>query len=281
MNLLGLFDKIGYDMFEKQLARYEPIAPIESQVVRKPYVVSQRVILCGGFLEHYIYKSPYLKGMPAIFHPKSKFASTTPQEELLERNVKRARSAIRRLVNSNSDLNKFLTLTFADNVTDFIKANAEFENFIKRVRRIYKDFKYLAVPEFQKRGAIHYHLLCNLEFVDVNEFAKIWGFGFIRLNKITNVDNVGAYVCKYLGKMNFDKRLFKKKKFFYSRNLLKPLVVDKLSEVLDLLSFFNLKSLDKKFNITFDSKWFGVVEYTQYKIKQLQNIFEFKKVACI
>lgn len=38
--------------------------------------------------------------------------------------------------------------------------------------------------EFQKRGAIHYHLLCNLPFVSSKELAEIWTHGFIKIKKI-------------------------------------------------------------------------------------------------
>ena len=82
----------------------------------------------------------------------------------------------------------------------------------------YNNFEYLAVPEFQKRGAVHYHLLCNLPFIEIAELQELWGQGFVKINKIDDVNNVGAYVSKYLGK-EMDERTFGKKKFFRSQNL--------------------------------------------------------------
>lgn len=38
----------------------------------------------------------------------------------------------------------------------------------------------------------HYHLLCNLPFISAKTLQEIWGNGFIRINKIDDVDNVGA-----------------------------------------------------------------------------------------
>ena len=32
-------------------------------------------------------------------------------------------------------------------------------------------------------------------------FAKLWGHGFVRIKKLDNVDNVGAYLTAYLGDM--------------------------------------------------------------------------------
>jgi hypothetical protein len=301
MSIQTLFDKI----VNNDIPFIERKALDVALPVRTPYVVSQRVILCGSFLEHYEYKSPYVKGMPQEWRPVSKFKRVKPQVEITQANVSRTRTRIRRLVNSNSDLGCFLSLTYRDShYQDFKKSNDFFENFIKRIRRIYPKFKYLAVPEFQSDyyyrtkikkengGNIHYHLLCNydLSFLDfendkeVKKFEKffgdeIWQGGFCNFKKITDIDNVGAYVCKYLGKANFDKRFFGKKKFFYSRNLLKPLVVDKLCEVLELLDFFDLKSLFKKFEMIMDSDWFGRVQYTQYYIKSIKNIFDFNEVG--
>ncbi len=274
-------------------------------IVKIPYVVSQRVLLCGSFLEHYTYDSPYIKNLSQEWRPVSRFKHIKFQEKITQANVSRCRSRIRRLVNCNDDMGCFLSLTYKDShYQDFEKSNAFFENFIKRIRRLYPDFKYLAVPEFQgdyyygtkikkeNGGNIHYHLICNydlksLDFSNDKQIKnfedffgkKIWQGGFCNFKKIKDIDNVGAYVCKYLGKENFDKRFFGKKKFFYSRNLLKPVLVDKLVEVLALLDFFDLKLLSKKFEMTIASDWFGVVHYTQYYIKQINNIFALSGVG--
>jgi S-adenosylmethionine:tRNA-ribosyltransferase-isomerase (queuine synthetase) len=76
--------------------------------------------------------------------------------------------------------------------------------------------------EFQKRGAIHFHMLCNLPYVDVNELAKVWKNGFIKLNRLDNVDNVGAYITKYMTKDNVDARLIGKKCYTMSKGLNEP-----------------------------------------------------------
>lgn len=126
-----------------------------------------------------------------------------------------------RLINSNPDMNKFLTLTFSDNVSDLYYSNSEFLKFIHKVnyhvfhtkKRI---LKYLAVIEFQERGAIHYHVICNLPFVEHDKLSSLWKHGFISINRIKDsknddisidCDNVGAYVCKYMTKDNDDPRL--------------------------------------------------------------------------
>jgi len=77
-----------------------------------------------------------------------------------------AKSHIRRLVNANfvQKRSSFLTLTYAENVQDVKKAKQDFKLFIMRLNwSLYKvrvnRLKYLAVYEYQKRGAIHFHIV--------------------------------------------------------------------------------------------------------------------------
>jgi hypothetical protein len=60
----------------------------------------------------------------------------------------------------------FITLTFEDNVTDLTYCNNIFNEKMKYLRyhcqKMGIDFKYIGVPEFQKRGAIHYHIMTNI-----------------------------------------------------------------------------------------------------------------------
>lgn len=116
-----------------------------------------------------------------------------------ETTLKRARKMIRWLVNTNINLNndyspKFLTLTFKENISSLKSANYEFKKFRHRLEyKFHIKINYLCVPEFQKRGSIHYHvILFNLPFIDADELSSIWGNGFIKINRIDKVSNVGV-----------------------------------------------------------------------------------------
>lgn len=139
----------------------------------------------------------------------------------------RARNKIRRLINANFDENSlFVTLTFAENVQDVAWANKQFQNFIKKMKRRQADFGYVAVIEFQKRGAVHYHMLCNLKLEwDSPEQLKsherhfgeeVWGHGFVDIG-YKQTDNAGAYLIKYMTKDNNDIRLKGKKRYFFPK----------------------------------------------------------------
>lgn len=148
----------------------------------------------------------------------------------------RARNEVRRLVLSNFDKNsKFMTLTFRENLQDLDEANRCFKLFLQSVNRYLasrdkQNMKYIAVVEFQKRGAIHYHVICDLKGFPAN---RLWGFwknatgsydGGVDIKRITHVDNVGAYVTKYMVKdlEKADERLIGKKCYQRSKNLERP-----------------------------------------------------------
>lgn len=140
----------------------------------------------------------------------------------------------------------FITLTFAENVSDLDAANKEFNKYISKIKRVFPDFKYLAVPEFQKRGSVHYHLMTNIicgsdliptrekKYILSNkkgrgyslEFYNLpyWNVGFSSAFDLKLTDDkfsVAAYCCKYLYK-DIDDRLYGRQKILHSRNLKLP-----------------------------------------------------------
>lgn len=193
------------------------------------------------------------------------------EQELLKKqkrkfSINRTKTEIRRLANSNPQLNKFLTLTFAENITDLKKANYIFNKFILRMNYKYPDLQYLAVIEFQKRGAVHYHLLCNLPYVEAVKLQTVWDQGFIRINRIDNINNVGAYISKYLGK-EMDERMFNKKKFFRSQNLKDPVEIIGWHATLFTKKF--LSSSIPVFETVFKSDWIGEVSYKAFTLDHI------------
>lgn len=204
-----------------------------------------KAIISGNVVEIYKYGRPVRTGKDrTIFDKSSGNAVNAPEEVVkvkdgknLKDSLRRTRNTLRRLINANTgkwnEREKFFTLTFKENVTDHEKANAEFRSFIKRLNyKIFKKhsgLKYVCVVERQERGALHYHIvLFNMPFVPVNELSEIWGHGFVRINEIKDVDNLGAYVVKYIEKTMYEMQEKKsakvkdKKLYFASRGLYKP-----------------------------------------------------------
>ena len=152
-----------------------------------------------------------------------------------QKHYEQMRWEISRIIDCNFDDNtKFMTLTFKENIQDVKYTNVEFKKFIKRLNYyLYNEkkqkLKYLAEWEKQKRGAIHYHIIFfELPFINIDELQRIWGNGFVKINKIDvdSKDNRGRYVSKYFSK-DIDEKDYKQKAFFKSQNLKKPIVIRK------------------------------------------------------
>lgn len=145
------------------------------------------------------------------------------------------RESMIRLINNNFDrTSKFLTLTFKENFQDVDEANYRHTKFIGKIRARYPTYKYLSVIEFQKRGAIHYHLLQNM-YIYHKILESIWGkgrgknfnsYGFIKIKRTDRVKNLGLYMTKYLTKHAENENIKGKKKFSMSRNMIKPEVLE-------------------------------------------------------
>lgn len=177
---------------------------------------------------------------------------------ILLSNAIRSNLNCQRIAKANRDSwESFITLTFKENITDIVYANKIFNAWVSNVRKLKKDFKYIAVPEFQKRGAVHYHILSNLGKEDTNIIipqkertektkdlttlfdVKYWSRGFARVDFIkSDYKKIYSYICKYMTK-DIDNKLFGKHRYLSSQNINKP-----REEYLDLtnekdLNYFN------------------------------------------
>ena len=245
-----------------------------------PYTVKRKIVKSGKYIEIYDYEKPYWVGFPRLqsrFKPKKNIYKD--QEKIREDNVKRARKNIKRLVNTNPQLNCFLTLTFAEEIKELKIANNIFNQFIKRITSKHPNFEYLAVPEFQKKGRVHYHVICKYALPDFKDelekreyerwFAKtIWKNGFVNIKPVNSKGDIGAYISKYLGKEMFDQRFFRKKKFFRSKTLIKPDVFRERKEVKEFTDFFDPKAMTPVFKTDFFSKHTGATKYSLFMIEQ-------------
>jgi len=144
--------------------------------------------------------------------------------------LSRARQNIYRLVEANVFRHGaykpiFATLTFKQNIESLREANQHYKYFIKKLNDyVGYNVKYVAVPEFQRRGAVHYHIVFfNLHFIDRLQFESLWSHGFTNIGYADSngnkINNVSAYLSKYLSKDTADKRLYGQRSYFTSRGL--------------------------------------------------------------
>ena len=236
--------------------------------MRKFY--NNKVVYSGDIIEVYEYEKSVVLGETNSRVGRSVEANEEDKIRHRKNTLDRARKNVRRIINANvkrwGERAKFLTLTFNEHITEIEKANYEFKKFRQRLEyELGIKLKYLAVIEFQKSGRIHYHVVFfNLPFIRANDLASIWGNGFIKINEISHVDNIGAYVTKYMTKDHDDERLKGKKSYFMSRGLYKP--IEKYlneKEIADLKGSLSHKEVYKN---VFQNEYMGNILYTQYNM---------------
>lgn len=271
-------------------------------------VYSKRIIISGDVIELYEYEKPRIKGLirderaiEAAVSARAKNSGVTQKikdminnkemsfEELLdyiteeklgdvlkrrEDNLNQTKRKLRRLINSNPQLDKFVTLTFkldALETRDVKMANKLFGDFIKRLNRYNKKrgqgkVEYVCVVEYQQeRGVVHYHMLSSIKYIRHKDLETLWGHGYVKINRIDKVDNVGAYVVKYMQKGNHDIRLRGEKAYFPSEGLKKPIETADPKKIAQALA--GLEQCEV-YESTFETEYTGKIRYVQYNRKR-------------
>ena len=255
-----------------------------------------KIITCGNYLQVYFYKEKHVKVKQGIENNliKEKNISRVGEKKYIEyKNILRAKFNLQRLVKANEYIFKtFITLTYAENIKDIKEANKNFNNWLTNIRkRKNKDFAFVCVPEYQKRGAVHYHLLTN---IDINDTSVIipqkirtkkteklkhlydvvyWEKGYSQVSSLSDVENVVAYITKYMTK-DIDNRLFGSRKYHYSRNLIRP--KESILDISNNTDFEYLKKLTSESELVFSNNYkntynFDDVVFNEYKLISLHN----------
>lgn len=228
-----------------------------------------KIIATGHVIELFKYeRAPFVTGKGGRSEDDPPDENKSKEENDRSNGFKK-RNNCRRLVLSNfSENSKFITLTFENNITELDQANKEFDKFIKRLRRKYKDFKYIAVIEFTKKGRIHYHMISNLPYISKQRLSDIWQNGFVKINNITHVDNIGAYVVKYMVKDIVDLRLAGRKAYMTSKNLDRPIEI-KGDQAEEIIKLYELNHKKEVFSNSYETEYQGKAIYKEYNLRRL------------
>lgn len=263
--------------------------------VNRPRATKLKLLICGriakvtSYEKEIWYNTQYSKIKK---NPSEK--KTRDEEEKLEirrRAANRARNNVYNLISTNAWFWKrkdgttflpvFLTLTFKENITNIKDGNYLYSKFIKRLNYYMyhtkqTQLKYLSVIEFQKRGAIHYHIIFfNLPFIHKDELVEVWDQGFILIKAIDPKQNVAGYLTKYMTKGNKDKRLDGKKRYSCSRKLLRPIEINIESEVQFMISKIPKEYIKK--TASFESEYHGQMTVTEYDFGQGKSLRDILK----
>jgi len=115
-----------------------------------------------------------------------------------------------------------------------------------------------------------------MPYIKANDIGNVWGNGFIKINKIDDVDNVGAYVSEYLGQAEKgqghnieDDRLQGKKSYFSSRGLYKPVEITDKKIVERVAAALPEEYLT--YSATFENENLGNILYKQYNLRSVKS----------
>ncbi len=253
------------------------------------YVLKRRdikVVVSGDIVEVFEYRIP----ISVEKRDYEIIRNSLENFEKRDNNLRRARSDIRRYIWQNiTPYSKFITLTYAKTELDYNKLIDDFKLFIKNMKNNgYKDLKYLYVTEHQKErgkkegneGSLHIHcVLFYDDYIPFEVINKCWGKGGTDIHKIDDLDNVGAYVCKYLTKEEI--LLAEKNCYHISRGLKKPVEIchdgyisdpDFLKDVLDKINYYYVNSSDYSYTSCDGSTFNNSIIYKQGRLPKNVSI---------
>jgi len=198
-------------------------------------------------------------------------------------NARRSAMVFRRLVSANlaESTNPLLvSLTYADNFKDIRQGHKDFNTFARNVRSEYgKHVRYIAVPEFQKRGAVHFHALFwglpNEEIVKSERrtrlVARLWSRGFVDVTLTDGDHKISGYLSKYMSKAFVDSRMLGMKAYICSQNIKRP-IVEKNPLILPMFYGGLLQMVDLSTALLLREKeymtqWLGKGRFRLYELK--------------
>lgn len=199
----------------------------------------------------------------------------------LFKNIIRSKIKLQRLVKCNEKHFKtFITLTFNQNITDLSEAYKIFRRFIIRTSKLQKDFKWVCVPEFQKSGRVHYHLITNIDlnntdliykqeekdkiYYHIKTWSKLiknnqeYSLGFDCVELVKDKDGndtkkLCGYIAKYMSKAYIEDCFYNKNRYYTSQNLIQPF--DILIDTTDNEDNAKLKDLLKCSDIIYTNSY--------------------------
>jgi hypothetical protein len=245
-----------------------------------------KITISGNIIETYDFEKEIWHGpLPQQKKLSRKHSVRSKKGKRNESSFYRSKNKLKHLIDANAGQwgdkklrPRFVTLTFKENVTDIKRANSEHTKFIQKLNyhlKLKKENRlaYVAVIEFQKRGAVHYHtLFFNLPFIPkmYDKMEALWGNGFVISKKIDKVQHLSSYVCKYMGKELNDERLYGQKCYFASMNLKKPRTIYNESAVRFVAEF--MPEEIKPYEKIIQRDHCGIIAYRRYDMSKHEEI---------
>lgn len=108
-------------------------------------------------------------------------------------------------------------------------------------------------------------MITDLSYIPNQELALVWGNGFTKINDISKVTNIGAYMVKYMTKNMFDERLQGRRCYTKSRNVKPPIPIRNIYAYAILNQ---IKGYKATYQNSYQSKYHRKIIYKQYILQE-------------
>lgn len=235
-----------------------------------------KLIKSGSMVEVFEYN--LLPRINSDREKRNEYDNRVFEPKYIERRYNKLKSEVTRLVECNS-FNRHITLTYKTNQLDVSVGYKDLKSFIRKLgTHLNENFEYIAILEFQTRGAVHFHILINCSYVDVRLLNRLWGMGGVNIERIYNKNTIARYFSKYVSKDLCDVRFYRKKKYSTSKNLQRPQVYynEDAQNIINSCSGLTLQ-----YQKVINSPFLGEVKYYVYRSDNpiVNNPFQFKKAV--
>jgi len=193
-------------------------------------------------------------------------------------NSSQQKKSFRRIVTSNIDGKTkpaLLTLTMFE-IVSLRNAQIFFVDFIKKLRRVEgKVFRYVAVPEFQKRGAVHFHVMIwglNEKIIqseyETRYLQGLWQRGYLDCLETDGSPKLIGYISKYMSKSLQNPLLMGSRAYMCSNNVLRPVSLStKTAASIAAENWdINLETTPALLEREFSTQWLGKGRYRLFEI---------------
>jgi hypothetical protein len=167
------------------------------------------------------FDSPIIKLDSERYYVKSiqevrEYKDTAKTKEDCLESVRRSFNRLKAIINANAINNYsllFLTLTYAENMTDNKRLMNDLEYLHRRLKEYFAcTYEYIYVKEKQERGAWHIHMFLFFDgkapYLANDDLRAMWRRGFVNVQAIKDdVNNLGNYLCAYLTNHKDGKKL--------------------------------------------------------------------------
>jgi len=238
-----------------------------------------KIVQSGDLLEVYKYSKNY------VFKRKRDFRRAKRRQTVdykrgtaihfrSVRSISRAKKSFFRLVSANlprvEDLT-FFTFTCHETLDEYIASLALKNFFLKIRKKLDVKIDYIAVPEWQENGNIHFHAVVwgvDRKFAEsersTRNFQRCWARGFLDVRYAASPSvRIATYMAKYLVKGLADSRLVNRRAYSCSRGIVRPTAYSN-NEIDDIVDLVLPDDFALVRNILYDVPYLGECSFETY-----------------